>query len=299
MIFNTLSITVAQRTREFATLRTIGASRRQVLGSVIVEALVIGLVASVIGLFAGLGLAVGLNKLFIALNLDLPQTETVFATRTIVVSLLVGTLVTLFAGLSPAFRATRVPPIAAVREGATLPRSALSRFSPYIAVATIVLAVLALSYALLASDVATGDRFILLGIGVLALFVGVALLSSRLVVPLARLVGLPARRMGGSAGRLAERNAMRDPGRTASTAAALMIGIALVTFVGVLAQGLRVSNSDGDRGADPGRPGRDLAGRLLRSSRPRSATPPRRSREPTSSATCARTSRRSTAREPT
>ena len=244
VIFNTLSITVAQRTREFATLRTIGASRRQVLGSVIVEALVIGLLASVIGLFCGLGLAVGLNELFAALNLDLPQTETVFATRTIVVSLLVGTLITLFAGLSPALRATRVPPIAAVREGAKLPRSALSRFSPYIAVATIVLAVLALSYGLLAGDVATGDRFILLGIGVLALFIGVALLSSRLVVPLARLVGWPARRIGGASGGLAERNAMRDPGRTASTAAALMIGIALVTFVGVLAQGLRVSNSD-------------------------------------------------------
>jgi putative ABC transport system permease protein len=244
VIFNTLSITVAQRTREFATLRTVGASRRQVLASVIVEALVIGLLASVIGLFAGLGLAVGLNKLFVALNLDLPQTDTVFATRTIVVSLLVGTLVTLIAGLSPAFRATRVPPIAAVREGATLPRSALSRFAPYIAVATVVLAVLALGYSMLAPDVATGTRFILLGIGVLALFIGVALLSSRLVVPLARLVGWPARRIGGAAGKLAEGNAMRDPGRTASTAAALMIGIALVTFVGVLAQGLRVSNSD-------------------------------------------------------
>jgi putative ABC transport system permease protein len=244
VIFNTLSITVAQRTREFATLRTIGASRRQVLTSVIVEALVIGLLASLIGLFAGLGLAVGLNELFIALNLDLPQTDTVFATRTIVVSLLVGTVVTLLAGLSPALRATRVPPIAAVREGATLPRSALSRFAPYIAVATVLVAVFTLSYGLLAGDIATGDRFILLGIGVLALFVGVALLSSRLVVPLARVVGWPARRIGGAAGRLAEGNAMRDPGRTASTAAALMIGIALVTFVGVLAQGLRVSNSD-------------------------------------------------------
>ena len=244
VIFNTLSITVAQRTREFATLRTVGASRRQVLGSVILEALVIGLLASVIGLFAGLGLAVGLNELFIALNLDLPQTETVFATRTIVVSLLVGTVITLIAGLSPALRATRVPPIAAVREGAKLPRSALSRFVPYIAVATVVLAVLALSYAMLAPDVATGDRFILLGIGVLALFIGVALLSSRLVVPLTRLLGWPARRMGGASGKLAEGNAIRDPGRTASTAAALMIGIALVTFVGVLAQGLRVSNSD-------------------------------------------------------
>ncbi len=244
VIFNTLSITVVQRTREFATLRTVGASRRQVLGSVILEALVIGLLASIIGLFAGLGLAVGLNELFTALNLDLPQTETVFATRTIVVSLLVGTVVTLFAGLSPAFRATRVAPIAAVREGAKLPRSALSRFGPYIAAATIVLAVLALSYAMLAPDVGTGDRFILLGVGVLALFIGVALLSSRLVVPLTRLVGWPARRIGGASGQLAEGNAIRDPGRTASTAAALMIGIALVTFVGVLAQGLRVSNSD-------------------------------------------------------
>jgi putative ABC transport system permease protein len=244
VIFNTLSITVAQRTREFATLRTIGASRRQVLTSVIAEALVIGLLASLIGLFSGLGLAVGLNELFIALDLDLPETETVFATRTIVVSLLVGTLVTLVAGLSPALRATRVPPIAAVREGAKLPRTALSRFAPYIAGATVLLAVLALSYGLLAGDVATGDRFILLGIGVLALFIGVALLSSRLIVPLARLVGWPARRIGGASGRLAEGNAIRDPGRTASTAAALMIGIALVTFVGVLAQGVRVSNSD-------------------------------------------------------
>jgi putative ABC transport system permease protein len=243
VIFNTLSITVAQRTREFATLRTIGATRRQILTSVIVEALVIGLLASVIGLFAGLGLAVGLNELFIALNVDLPQTETVFATRTIVVSLLVGTLITLVAGLSPALRATRVPPIAAVREGAQLPRSAFSRFSPYIAAATVLLSVIALAYAMLAPDVATGDRFILLGIGVLALFFGVALLSSRAVIPLTRVVGYPARRIGGAAGRLAEGNAMRDPGRTASTAAALMIGIALVTFVGVLAQGLRVSNS--------------------------------------------------------
>ena len=141
VIFNTLSITVAQRTREFATLRTVGASRRQVLGSVIVEALVIGLLASVLGLFAGLGLAIGLNELFVALNLDLPQTDTVFATRTIVVSLLVGTLVTLAAGLSPALRATRVPPIAAVREGAQLPRSALSRHSTKIAAVTVLIAV--------------------------------------------------------------------------------------------------------------------------------------------------------------
>jgi putative ABC transport system permease protein len=244
VIFNTLSITVAQRTRELATLRTIGASRRQVLTSVIVEAFLIGLVASVVGLFCGLGLAIGLNELFKVLNLDLPQTQTVFAARTVIVSLLVGTLVTVFAGLFPALRATRVAPIAAVREGATLPSGRLARFTPYIAGVIVVLAVLALSFGTLADDLATRDRFALLGIGVLSLFIGVAMLSSRLVVPLARVVGIPARRIGGVAGQLAEGNAQRNPGRTAATAAALMIGIALVTFVAVLAHGLRVSNSD-------------------------------------------------------
>jgi putative ABC transport system permease protein len=244
VIFNTLSITVAQRMREFAIVRTLGASRRQVLGSVILEALVIGLSASIVGLFAGLGLAVGLDALFRALNLDLPKTETVFATRTIVVSLLVGTLVTLAAGLLPAVRATKVPPIAAVREGATMPRGRFARVTPYAAVVIVVLAVLALAYGTLADGLAVGDRFALLGIGVLALFVGVAMLSSRLVRPLTRIVGLPARRLGGAAGQLAEGNAQRNPGRTAATAAALMIGIALVTFVSVLANGIRVSNSD-------------------------------------------------------
>ena len=244
VIFNTLSITVAQRMREFATLRTLGASRRQVLRSVILEALVIGFSASVVGLFSGLGLAVGLNALFRALNLELPQTDTVFATRTVIVSLLVGTLVTLVAGLFPAIRATRVPPIAAVREGATMPRGRFARFTPYLAAVIVTLAILALGFGTLAEDVAVGDRFALLGIGVLALFVGVAMLSSRLVRPLAGLVGLPARRFGGAAGTIAERNAQRNPGRTAATAAALMIGIALVTFISVLANGLRVSNSD-------------------------------------------------------
>jgi len=244
VIFNTLSITVAQRMREFATLRTLGATRRQILRSVILEALVIGLGASIVGLFAGLGLAVGLNRLFRALNLDLPQTQTVFAMRTVVVSLLVGTIVTLIAGLFPAIRATRVPPIAAVREGATMPRGRFARFTPYLSAAIVALAILALGYGTLSDDTAIGDRFALLGVGVLALFLGTAMLSSRLVRPLVRVVGLPARHIGGAAGKLAEGNAQRNPGRTASTAAALMIGIALVTFVSVLADGLRVSNSD-------------------------------------------------------
>ena len=242
VIFNTLSITVAQRTREFATLRTIGASRRQVLGSVVVEALAIGFLASLVGLFAGLGLAKGLNALFVALNLDLPQTGTVFAVRTVVVSLLVGVVITLVAGFFPALRATRVPPIAAVREGATLPQSRVARLAPYIAIVTTVLAVLLLLYGVFKDDLGIASRLISLGAGCLLLFLGVALISSRLVKPLGSLLGLPATKIGGAAGKLARENSTRNPGRTAATAAALMIGIALVTFVAVLASGMKQSN---------------------------------------------------------
>ena len=244
VIFNTLSITVAQRTREFATMRTVGASRRQVLWSVIVEALTIGIIASVIGLFAGFGLALGLNELFKALDLELPTANMVYATRTIVVSLLVGTIITLVAGLFPAIRATRVPPIAAVREGYTLPKSRLSPFVPYIAVAVIGLSLFLLGYSMFKDDLDTGSRLLSIAGGVILLFIGVAMISSRLVRPLAAVVGLPARAIGGAAGKLARGNSVRNPGRTASTAAALMIGIALVTFVAVLANGMKASNRE-------------------------------------------------------
>jgi putative ABC transport system permease protein len=242
VIFNTLSITVAQRTREFATIRTLGGSRRQVLSSVILEALVIGLVASVAGLFLGLLLADGLQALFRALDLELPLADTVFATRTVVVSLVVGVVVTLLAGLFPAIRATKVPPIAAVREGATLPRSRLAPFGPYVALVVTVLSLALLGYAMFEDDLGTGDRLLAIAGGVLLLFLGVALLSSRLVRPLSRVVGAPASAIGGAAGKLARGNSVRNPGRTAATAAALMIGIALVSFVATLAQGMKESN---------------------------------------------------------
>jgi putative ABC transport system permease protein len=244
VIFNTFSITVAQRTREFATMRTVGASRRQILVSVIVEAFVIGLVSSVIGLFAGLGLAIGLNELFKALELDLPTAETVFATRTVVVSLLVGTTITVVAGLFPAIRATRVPPIAAVREGYVMPKSRFAKYTPFVAVLVIALALALLGYAMFRDDLDTASRLLSIAAGVLLLFIGVAMISSRLVTPIAAVVGLPAKAIGGVAGRLASSNALRNPGRTAATAAALMIGVALVTFVATLANGMKASNRE-------------------------------------------------------
>ena len=237
VIFNTLSITVAQRSRELATLRTLGASRRQVLRSVIAEAAIIGVVASLVGLALGWFLASGLTALFGAMGLDMPQGDTVFATSTVVIALLAGTVVTLLAGVVPAIRATRVPPIAAVREGATTSEGTLSRRSAVVALAATALAGAALARGLLAGGLGTGERMTMIGAGVLALFIGVATVSSRLVRPIAALVGWPIARTG-AAGALARENAVRNPARTASTAAALMIGLALVTFVSVLGSGL-------------------------------------------------------------
>jgi putative ABC transport system permease protein len=239
VIANTLSITVAQRTRELATLRTLGATRRQVLRSVLLEALIIGLLASVVGLFFGLGLAKGLNSLFKSLGIDLPQTSTVFATRTVVVSLLVGVLITVAAALRPALRATRVEPIAAVREGAVLPPGRLARLGVFPALATIVAAVALMLVGLLAGSLSSGQRLLAIGIGAAIVFLGVAMLAPRLVPPLVRVLGWPAARIGRAAGSLARGNALRNPARTASTASALMIGLALVTLVSVLAAGLR------------------------------------------------------------
>jgi putative ABC transport system permease protein len=241
VIANTLSITIAQRVREFATLRTIGATRRQVLRSVIVESLVIGFVASLVGLFLGLALAKGLNAAFVAFGIDLPTAGTVFATRTVIVSLVVGTVITVLASLRPAIRATRVPPIAAVREGAEIPPGRFARFTPILSLVTLVLGILLLGYGVLGHKLPTVTRLSSLGFGILLLFFGVAANASKLVRPLASVLGWPAARIGGSAGLLARDNTMRNPKRTASTASALMIGLALVTFVAILGQGIRSS----------------------------------------------------------
>ncbi|MDF2750787.1 MAG: hypothetical protein K0T00_1963 [Gaiellaceae bacterium] len=238
VIANSLSITIAQRTREFATVRTLGGSRRQVLGSIVLEALVIGAVASVAGLFLGLGLAKLLFWLFDLAGFTLPNSGLILETRTIVVALLVGIVVTLLASLRPAIRATRVPPIAAVREGATLPESRFHRFRTLGSLVTIGLGFAALLYGLFADGLGTTQLLAWMGIGALLIFIGVALFAQRLIRPLAQFLGWPATQIGGAAGKLARDNARRNPQRTASTASALMIGLALVTLVAVLAQGI-------------------------------------------------------------
>jgi putative ABC transport system permease protein len=238
VIANSLSITIAQRTREFATLRTLGASRGQILRSVMLEALVMGALASIVGLFVGLALAKGLFSLFNAVGFTLPNNGLTLETRTIVVALIVGIVVTLLASLRPAMRATRVPPIAAVREGATLPESRWARFRLPAAIVLTLLGFGGLLAGLFVPNLGTGQILLYMLGGALLVFIGVALLSVRLIGPLAWTLGWPASKFGGVAGMLARDNSRRNPQRTASTASALMIGLALVTLVSLLAAGI-------------------------------------------------------------
>lgn len=239
VIYNTFSITVAQRTRELALLRMLGATRRQVLRSVVLEAAVIGLLASLLGLLGGLALVPALRALFKAIGADLPATASVIAARTIVVSLLVGVVVTVVASVVPALRATRIAPIAALRDGLT---GAAKAGRGRLAAATLLClgggGVVA--YGLFGGASGSGAAATL-GAGSVAVFVGVALFSPQLVRPIAAVVGAPLQRFAGVSGRIARENATRNPARTAATAAALMVGVALVAFVSIFAAGLQGS----------------------------------------------------------
>jgi putative ABC transport system permease protein len=241
IIFNTFSITVAQRTREFALLRALGASRRQVLGTVVLEALAIGVAASVLGLLGGLGFAVLIGALFDAAGFGIPTADVALAPRTIVVSLGVGILVTLVAAVAPARRATRVSPVAAMRDDpAPATTRSHRRRAPIVAAGVSLLGVAGLVQGLFGSGPAAGRLSALAG-GAVLLFVGLALVSRYVVRPVAAFVGWPLERTFEEPGRLARENAMRNPGRTATTAAALMVGLGLVVFVSVFAAGMTAS----------------------------------------------------------
>ena len=240
LIFNTFSITVAQRVREFGLLRTLGAARGQILGSVVVEALLIGLLGAVLGLAGGYGIAVGLNALFVAIGIDLPTTALVTKTRTVVVSLAIGIGVTLVSSFVPALRSTRVPPIAALL-ALELP-SSRRRGLVYLALAVLLgVAGMAMVLAGLFGSAGGGSAAGLMGGGAVAVLLGVSLFSPRLVRPLASLAGRPLELLRRLTGRLARENTQRNPARTAVTAAALMIGLAVVAFVTVFAAGIKSS----------------------------------------------------------
>jgi putative ABC transport system permease protein len=240
LIFNTFSITVAQRVTEFGMLRTLGASRGQILAEVVIEALAIGLIGALIGIGGGFLAAMLLNALLEVFEIDLPTTGLVMESRTIVVSLVVGIVVTVFSSLVPALRSTRVPPIAAL-QAYTPPATRRRRL--VFAAAAVLLAAVGFGAVLIGlfGGASAGTAAGLIGGGAVVIVFAVSLFSPRLVRPLAAVAGWPLERFRRLLGRLARENAQRNPSRTAVTAAALMIGLALVTFVTVFAAGLKSS----------------------------------------------------------
>lgn len=238
LIFNTFSITVAQRTREFALLRALGASGRQVTGAVFLEALVIGIVASAAGIAAGFGIAVGLQALLKGFGIDLPSEGLVFLPRTAIVGAALGILVTMVSAIGPARRAAKISPMAAMRENA--PKSA--RFSPRRTFSGLFVTLVGVGilFAGLFGDI--GEPAQLVGAGAFVTFLGVAVLTPLFAGPLASLIGTPLQVLR-TPGKLARRNAARNPKRTAATAAALMIGLALVALVSIMGSSIKESTN--------------------------------------------------------
>jgi putative ABC transport system permease protein len=243
IIFNTFSITVAQRMREFAMLRALGATRRQILLVVTGEALVIGILATALGIAGGIGIAKGLSALFDAVGFGIPRAGVVLEPRTIVVAVVIGIGVTVLSALVPAVRATRVAPVAAMSGVEARPsrRGRRRRFA-------LTMLLLAVGIALAAQGLFGGgaatSRLGAIAGGAIALFLGVAMSARYFIRPLASAIGLPVERLFATPGRLARENAMRNPARTAVTSAALMVGLAMVVFVAVFAAGLKSSFGD-------------------------------------------------------
>ena len=238
IIFNTFSIIVAQRTRELALLRAVGASRWQVVTLVLIEALATGLFGSVVGIGLGLGVAVGLRTLMDSFGLSLPEGELVFAPRTVIVGLLVGVVVTTVAALGPALRSLRVPPVAAMQAVAGPSIRRAGRARTIAGGGFTLVGVLALAGGLFA------DAGIpVVALGAVLVILGFSLLSALITRPILRVLGWPVDRTLGVRGQLATQNALRNPRRTASTASALMIGLGLVSFVMIFGASITSSSA--------------------------------------------------------
>ncbi|GIU96499.1 MAG: ABC transporter substrate-binding protein [Actinomycetota bacterium] len=236
LILNTFSIIVAQRTRELALLRTLGATRAQVLGSVVVEAAIVGVLASAVGVGAGVGIAIGLRGLLGAFGIDLPTTAIQLEPRTVVVSIAVGLGVTILAAVLPARHAARVAPLQALRDTAAEASGSLARRA-LLGGAAALAGVGALAVGLFGSP---SNPAVVVGVGAALTFAGVAVWSPFLARPVAGALGAPFERRSVPA-RLGRENARRNPRRTAATASALMIGLGLVSMVAILAASLKAS----------------------------------------------------------
>jgi putative ABC transport system permease protein len=238
MIFNTFSITVAQRTRENGLLRALGAGQRQILASVLIEAFAIGLIAAILGIGFGVGVAIGLKALLAAVGFPVPGSGVVFKPMTVVLSLVVGVGVTLLAAWSPARKAAKVPPIAAMQQGLTGSTGYGSKERVFVGSGLLLVGLATLLTGLF-GDV--GRPVTIVGVGVLLVFFGVSVLGRTVALPLSRFIGAPLPRLRGITGELARENAMRNPKRTAASASALMIGVGLVGFITIFVASTKAS----------------------------------------------------------
>ena len=237
IIINTFSILIAQRTRELALLRALGATRGQVFRMVLAEALLTGIVASAIGVAAGLFLAHGLYSLVSSVGNGLPQADLVLQPSTVIIGMVLGTLITVVASILPARKASRVSPVEAIRDAADAAQPLGTR-RIIVGVAVSLLGVIGIALGLFAG---TSVAFQLLGLGALLLYLGVSSLAPLTVVPIAGFLGAPIARFRGAPGKLARTNAIRAPRRAAATAAALMIGVSLVVGIAVLTESAKAS----------------------------------------------------------
>jgi putative ABC transport system permease protein len=239
-IYNTFSIIVAQRTRESALLRAIGAGRGQILASVVVEALLVGVIASAIGIVGGLGIATLLKGMFDAFGFSLPAGGLVFNASVAVIGMIVGVVVTLVAGVAPAIKASRVAPLAAIRD-VSVERTTASPVRAVIGVALTAIGVAIV----LAAVLSGGDSVLALaGLGALLTIGGVVVFGPVVARPASGVIGAPLRWLRGVTGSLARQNAMRNPRRTAGTAAALMVGVGVVTLFTIFAASLKAAIDD-------------------------------------------------------
>lgn len=234
MIANTFSIIVSQRTREMALLRAVGASGRQVRRAVLAEAAVTGVVASVLGLVAGVGVAKGLRALLSLLGVDIPLGTLRITPLTAVGSVAVGVIITVASAVLPARRASRVAPLAALRDVAQ-DRSAVSMARVLTGGGLTLAAAVVVVAGREAGSAST------VGIGAFALLIAVSVLGPVLARPVAAALGAPISRLRGTPGEIARQNAMRNPKRTARTASSLMVGVALVSFLAVFAASVKAS----------------------------------------------------------
>ena len=240
IIYNTFSIIVAQRTKELALLRALGASRGQVLRSIILEALFVGLIASIVGVACGILLAIGLNRLMQSIGFSGPDTPIVIPPVAVLVSLLVGTIITLVSALFPARRAATVPPIAAMRDVA-IDRAGASRLRVIFGLLLLALGAFMLWFGLNGNS---DSGLQIIGGGAFFVFIALTVIGPVIATPFASVLGWPLQKASRITGRLSRENAMRNPRRTSTTASALMIGIGLVGFIAVTAQSVKASTVD-------------------------------------------------------